>query len=65
MQRFMKEQGMTWPQYFGGAKTNIFSVKYSLYDFPVTGPADRKGILRDIDGRTDMERPRSPSCSAE
>ena len=55
VQRFMKEQGMTWPQYFGGRQTNRFSAHYGLNFFPVVWLADRKGILRDIHGGTDME----------
>ena len=55
VQRFMKEQGMTWPQYVGGRETNRFSAQYALNCFPVAWLADRKGILRDIHGRTDME----------
>ena len=55
VQRFTKEQGMTWPQYFGGRETNRFSAQYSLNYFPVVWLADRKGILRDIHGRADLE----------
>jgi len=55
VQRFMKEQGMAWPQYFGGRETNRFSAQYSLNYFPVVWLADRKGILRDIHGRADLE----------
>jgi thiol-disulfide isomerase/thioredoxin len=55
VRRFMEEQGMTWPQYFGGRETNRFSAQYSLNCFPVLWLADRKGILRDIHGGTDME----------
>ena len=55
VQRFMKEQGMTWPQYIGGRKANRFAVPYGLNCFPYVWLADRKGILRDIHGRTDTE----------
>ena len=55
VQRFVKEQGMAWPQYFGGRETNRFSAQYSLNYFPVAWLADRKGILRDIHGRAGME----------
>ncbi len=55
VQRFVKEQGLAWPQYFGGRATNRFSAQFSLNFFPYVWLADRKGILRDIHGRADTE----------
>jgi thiol-disulfide isomerase/thioredoxin len=55
VQRFMEKQGMTWPQYIGGRATNRFAAPFGLNCFPVVWLADKKGILRDIHGRVDME----------
>jgi thiol-disulfide isomerase/thioredoxin len=55
-QRFIKEEGLAWPQYFGGrGSANKFGQEYSINAIPAVWLADRKGILRDIHGTTDLE----------
>ena len=55
-QRFIKEEGLAWPQFFGGrGPENKFGRDYSIDAIPVVWLADRKGILRDIHGTTDLE----------
>ena len=55
-QRFIKEEGLAWPQYFGGrGPENKFGRDYSINALPAVWLADRKGILRDIHGTTDLE----------
>jgi thiol-disulfide isomerase/thioredoxin len=55
-QRFIKEEGLAWPQFFGGrGSENKFGREYSINAIPAVWLADRKGILRDIQGTKDME----------
>jgi len=53
-QRFIKEEAMVWPQYFGG-RENKFGRDYSIDAIPAVWLVDRKGIVRDIHGTTDLE----------
>ena len=55
-QRFISEEGLAWPQYFGGrGPDNKFGREYSINAIPAVWLADRKGIVRDIHGTTDLE----------
>lgn len=54
-QRFIKKEDIPWPQYFGGKTHNKYGKLYSLNFFPYIWLADRKGILRDIHGRVNLE----------
>jgi thiol-disulfide isomerase/thioredoxin len=55
-QRFISQEGLPWPQYFGGrGPENKFGWEYSINAIPVVWLADRKGIVRDIHGVTDLE----------
>ncbi|MGA2853470.1 MAG: TlpA disulfide reductase family protein [Verrucomicrobiota bacterium] len=54
--QFISEEGLAWPQYFGGrGLDNKFGREYSINAIPAVWLADRKGILRDIHGTTDLE----------
>jgi thiol-disulfide isomerase/thioredoxin len=55
VQQFLKEQDIPWPQDFGGRADNKYAKEYALNFFPAVWLADRKGILRDIHGRVDLE----------
>jgi thiol-disulfide isomerase/thioredoxin len=55
VQRFLKEQDISWPQYFGGRIGNKYGMDYSLNFFPYLWLADRKGILRDIHSTENLE----------
>jgi len=50
-QRFIKQQDITWPQYFGGKTNNKCAELYSLSYFPYIWLTDRKGIVQDIRGQ--------------
>jgi thiol-disulfide isomerase/thioredoxin len=55
-QRFISEEGLPWPQYFGGrGPDNRFGREFSINAIPVAWLVDRKGIVRDIHGTTDLE----------
>ena len=54
-QRFLKEQDIPWPQFFGGKSDNQYGLRYSLNFFPYIWLADRKGILQDIHGTMNLE----------
>jgi thiol-disulfide isomerase/thioredoxin len=54
-QRFIGEEGLAWPQYFGGrGPENKFGMEYAIDAIPAVWLADRKGIVRDIHGATDL-----------
>jgi peroxiredoxin len=54
-QRFIKEQDMPWPQYFGGyGADNKYGREYGE-TLPYVWLVDKKGIVRDIHGRVDVE----------
>jgi thiol-disulfide isomerase/thioredoxin len=52
--QFIVKEGLGWPQYFGG-RENKFGRDYSINAIPVLWLVDRKGIVRDIHGTTDLE----------
>jgi thiol-disulfide isomerase/thioredoxin len=55
-QRFINEEGLAWPQYFGGrGPDNQFGRDYSINAIPAVWLVDRKGVVRDIHGTTDLE----------
>jgi thiol-disulfide isomerase/thioredoxin len=53
-QRFIQDHDLAWPQYFGG-RENKFGRDYSINAIPAVWLVDRKGIVRDIHGTTDLE----------
>jgi thiol-disulfide isomerase/thioredoxin len=56
VQRFIQEHDLPWPQYFGGrGPENKFGREYSINAIPAAWLVDRKGIVRDIHGTTDLE----------
>jgi thiol-disulfide isomerase/thioredoxin len=56
VQRFINKEGLAWPQYLGGrGSDNKFGREYSINAIPAVWLADRKGIVRDIHGTTDLE----------
>ena len=56
VQRFINEEGVAWPQYVGGrGPENKFGREYSINAIPAVWLVDRKGIVRDIHGTTDLE----------
>jgi thiol-disulfide isomerase/thioredoxin len=56
VQRFISKEGLPWPQYLGGrGSENKFGREYSINSIPAVWLVDRKGIVRDIHGTTDLE----------
>jgi len=56
VQRFIAEEGVDWPQYVGGrGPENKFGREYAIDAIPAVWLVDRKGIVRDIHGTTDLE----------
>ena len=53
VQRLIKEQGLVWPQYFGG-RDNKFGREYSVNTLPSVWLVDRKGNVRDLHGTENL-----------
>lgn len=53
---FVSDKKMTWPQYFDGKGwENKFGQKFGIHAIPAMWLVDKKGNLRDIEGRGDLE----------
>ena len=47
---------MTWPQYFDGKGwSNQFGVRFGIESIPTMWLVDKKGVLRHLDGRKELE----------
>lgn len=56
LEDFVKEKGMAWPQYFDGKGwQNSFGQKYGINSIPAMWLVDKKGNLRDLNARGDLE----------
>ncbi len=51
LERFLKEKGIAWPQYFDGQVGNKFTVEFGINGFPHMFLVDKKGCLRFDDVR--------------
>jgi len=57
LRRFIKEKALPWPQHFDGkGLANQFAVQYGIFSIPTMWLVDKRGNLRDTDGRLDLER---------
>jgi peroxiredoxin len=55
LQRFVKDHKMTWPQYFDGKRwDNDYGKKFGIESIPTMWIVDKKGNLRDVNGRADL-----------
>jgi thiol-disulfide isomerase/thioredoxin len=53
--KFVQEQQMTWPQYFDGKQwENEFGKQFGIEAIPAMWLIDKKGNLRDLEGREDL-----------
>lgn len=53
---FLQKEKMTWPQYFDGKGWgNEFGKQFGIEGIPAMWLVDRNGILRDLNGREDLE----------
>jgi thiol-disulfide isomerase/thioredoxin len=56
LRRFIKEKELPWPQHFDGKGwENRFAVRYGIFSIPTTWLVDKRGNLRDINARFDLE----------
>jgi thiol-disulfide isomerase/thioredoxin len=54
---FTKKKGMPWPQYFDGKHwNNDISFRFGINSVPTQWLVDKKGILRELNTRFDLER---------
>jgi len=57
LERFLDELEITWPQHFDGkGMDNAFAVEYGIHSTPTMWLIDKQGLLRDLNGRIDLER---------
>ena len=57
LESFVAEEKMTWPQYFDGLYwKNKFGQEFGINSIPSMWLVDKKGILRDLNGREDLEK---------
>jgi len=56
VEQFLKEKQLTWPQYYDGKGwRNKFGQEFGIDTLPRMWLVDKKGVLRDLDGRKDLE----------
>jgi peroxiredoxin len=57
VRRFIKVKELPWPQHFDGKGwENRFAVQYGIFNIPTMWLVDKRGNLRDIDARFNLER---------
>ncbi len=57
LESFVADKKMSWPQYFDGKGwNNKFGQEFGISSIPTMWLVDKKGILRDVNGRTDLEK---------
>jgi len=57
LKAFTRQNKMPWPQYFDVAgRENKFSLEFEITGIPAMWLVDKKGNLRDIDGRMDLAK---------
>jgi len=55
LQKFLKKNDITWPQYFDGKQwNNDLSFRFGINGVPTEWLVDKKGILREINARGEM-----------
>jgi thiol-disulfide isomerase/thioredoxin len=56
LEKMLKKEGMTWPQFFDGEGwSNKFGQEFGITAIPTMWLVDKKGLLRDTNGREDLE----------
>lgn len=57
LEDFVKTEKIPWPQYFDGEGwKNKFGKEFGINSIPAMWLVDKKGILRDMNGRADLEK---------
>ena len=55
LEKFVAKEKMTWPQYFDGKGwQNQFGRQFGINGIPAMWLVDKKGVLRDMNGREDL-----------
>ena len=55
LERFVKKEGVNWPQYFDGKGWgNELGARFGIDAIPSMWLVDKKGVLRDMNARTDL-----------
>jgi len=56
LEKFVSEKEMSWPQYFDGKRwQNKIGEEFGIHSIPAMWLVDKKGNLRDMNGRADLE----------
>ena len=56
LESFVKKKGMSWPQYFDGSGwKNKYGQEYGIQGIPTMWLVDKKGNLRDLNGRENLK----------
>ncbi len=56
LEKFVGDKSMSWPQFFDGEGWgNKFGKQYGIHSIPAMWLVDKKGILRDLNGRDKLE----------
>lgn len=56
LEKFVKAQKLPWPQFFDGKGwENRFGVEFGIKSIPAMWLVDKKGVLRDVSAREDLE----------
>lgn len=56
LEKFVAKEKMTWPQFFDGQGWgNKFGREFGIQSIPAMWLVDKKGVLRDLNGREDLE----------
>ena len=57
LETFLREQKIPWPQYMdSGGWNSRFASEYAIHSIPTLWLVDKEGVLRDLNGRVDLER---------
>jgi len=55
LKNVLTKEKMTWPQYFSLDQENKIAEEFAISSIPTLWLVDKKGILRDLNGREDLE----------
>jgi peroxiredoxin/tetratricopeptide (TPR) repeat protein len=55
LQQFVTDKKLPWPQHFDGKRSYEILAKYDIKQIPTLWLVDKKGILRDVNGREGLE----------
>jgi len=57
LERFLDELEIAWPQHYDGkGMDNAFAIEYGIHSTPTMWLIDKQGLLRDLNGRINLEK---------